>query len=80
MDPTLNDETNSLDSSPLIVQPIGKSEDKIKRGKKSIALAALNKNVLIWAGFFSVSLIVYSLMSGGDFSFLMTYCAMSRMF
>jgi ER lumen protein retaining receptor len=80
MDPTLNDETNSLDSSPLIVQPIGKSEDKIKRGKKSIALAALNKNVLIWAGFFSVSLIVYSLMSGGDFSFLMTYGAMSRMF
>jgi hypothetical protein len=67
-------------SSGNYEQPIAKSEDKIKRGKKSIALAALNKNVLIWAGFFSVSLIVYSLMSGGDFSFLMTYGAMSRMF
>lgn len=48
--------------------------------KKSIALAALNKNVLIWAGFFSASLFVYSVLSGGDFSFLMTYGAMSRMF
>jgi len=55
-------------------------EDHSKRGKKSIALAALNKNVLIWAGFFSVSLFVYSMLSGGDFSFLMTYGAMSRMF
>lgn len=56
------------------------SEDKSKRGKRSIALQALNKNVLIWAGFFTVSLFVYFLMSGGDFSFLMTYGAMSRMF
>ena len=31
-------------------------------------------------GFFSASLVVYSLLSGGDFSFLMTYGAMSRMF
>lgn len=55
-------------------------EDKFKGGKKSIALQALNKNVLIWAGFFTVSLLVYFLLSGGDFSFLMTYGAMSRMF
>eukprot|EP00540_Astrosyne_radiata_P018128 CAMPEP_0116869968 /NCGR_PEP_ID=MMETSP0418-20121206/28043_1 /TAXON_ID=1158023 /ORGANISM="Astrosyne radiata, Strain 13vi08-1A" /LENGTH=371 /DNA_ID=CAMNT_0004506101 /DNA_START=223 /DNA_END=1339 /DNA_ORIENTATION=- len=55
-------------------------EDKSKKGKKSLALQALNQNVLIWAGFFSVSLLVYSLLSGGDFSFLMTYGAMSRMF
>ena len=55
-------------------------EDHSKRGKKSIALQALNKNVLLWAGFFTVSLFVYSLLSGGDFSFLMTYGAMARMF
>jgi hypothetical protein len=40
----------------------------------------LNKNVLIWAGFFTASLFVYFLLSGGDFSFLMTYGAMARMF
>lgn len=51
-----------------------------KGGKKSTALQALNKNVLIWAGFFTVSLFVYFMMSAGDFSFLMTYGAMSRMF
>ena len=49
-------------------------------GKKSMALQALNKNVIMWAGFFTVSLFVYSVLSGGDFSFLMTYGAMSRMF
>ena len=55
--------------------------DKGKGGsKKSMALQALNKNVFIWAGFFSMSLFVYSFLSGGDFSFLMTYGAMSRMF
>lgn len=56
------------------------STDKVKGGKKSLALQALNQNVLIWAGFFSASLFVYSLLSGGDFSFLMTYGAMARMF
>lgn len=40
----------------------------------------MNKNVLIWAGFFTASLFVYSVLSGGDFSFLMTYGAMARMF
>jgi ER lumen protein retaining receptor len=54
--------------------------DRTKKGKKSIAIQALNTNVLIWAGFFSVSLFVYFLLSGGDFSFLMTYGAMARMF
>lgn len=48
--------------------------------KKSFALKALNQNVYIWAGFFSASLFVYFMLSGGDFSFLMTYGAMARMF
>jgi ER lumen protein retaining receptor len=61
-------------------QPTSGDEDKTKRGRKSIALQALNHNVLLWAGFFSMSLFVYFLLSGGDFSFLMTYGAMSRMF
>jgi ER lumen protein retaining receptor len=34
----------------------------------------------MWAGFFTASLFVYFLTSGGDFSFLMTYGAMARMF
>mmetsp|Transcript_7028 Transcript_7028/g.10246 ORF Transcript_7028/g.10246 Transcript_7028/m.10246 type:complete len:366 (-) Transcript_7028:157-1254(-) len=51
-----------------------------KKGKKSLALQALNQNVLMWAGFFTVSLFVYGVLSGGDFSFLMTYGAMARMF
>lgn len=51
-----------------------------KGAKKSIAVQALNQNVLLWAGFFTCSLFVYFMMSGGDFSFLMTYGAMSRMF
>ena len=55
-------------------------DDKGKSGKKSIALQALNQNVLIWAGFFTASLFVYFMLSGGDFSFLMTYGAMARMF
>mmetsp|Transcript_5714 Transcript_5714/g.8423 ORF Transcript_5714/g.8423 Transcript_5714/m.8423 type:complete len:328 (-) Transcript_5714:1023-2006(-) len=49
-------------------------------GKKSLAVKALNQNVLLWAGFFAASLFVYFVLSGGDFSFLMTYGAMSRMF
>jgi len=56
------------------------SEDKSKVGKKSLALKSLNQNVFIWLGFFTASLFVYFLLSGGDFSFLMTYGAMSRMF
>lgn len=51
-----------------------------KAGKKSIALQALNQNVLLWAGFFTASLLVYFMISGRDFSFLMTYGAMARMF
>merc|ERR1719261_2017686 len=45
-----------------------------------MALQALNKNVLMWFGFLTVSLFVYFFLSGGDFSFLMTYGAMARMF
>ncbi|KAL9178463.1 hypothetical protein ACHAXT_003793 [Thalassiosira profunda] len=51
-----------------------------KGGRKSVTLHALNKNVIMWASFFTFSLFVYFLLSGGDFSFLMTYGAMSRMF
>jgi len=51
-----------------------------KGGKKSMALQSLNQNVLLWAGFFTLSIFVYYLLSGGDFSFLMTYGAMARMF
>jgi len=49
-------------------------------GKKSLAVKAVNQNVMLWAGFFAASLFVYFVLSGGDFSFLMTYGAMSRMF
>merc|ERR1712071_207111 len=58
----------------------GDESDMSKTGKKSIALKALNQNILMWAGFFTVSIFVYYVLSGGDFSFLMTYGAMSRMF
>ena len=54
--------------------------DKAKAGKKSLALQALNQNVLMWAAFFTMSLFVYFVLSGRDFSFLMTYGAMARMF
>lgn len=60
--------------------PANQADTSKTGGKKSMALQSLNKNVLIWAGFFTVSLVVYSLLSGGDFSFLMTYGGMARMF
>merc|ERR1711935_1124401 len=41
---------------------------------------ALNANVLMWFGFLTASLFVYFFLSGGDFSFLMTYGGMARMF
>jgi len=55
------------------------NDDKSK-GKRSLAVEALNQNVLMWAGFFSGSVLVYYIFSGKDFSFLMTYGAMARMF
>mmetsp|Transcript_8543 Transcript_8543/g.10797 ORF Transcript_8543/g.10797 Transcript_8543/m.10797 type:complete len:361 (+) Transcript_8543:115-1197(+) len=76
--PTYN--AGAMDSSYSAQSNVRAEEDASKRGKKSVALQALNKNVLIWAGFFTVSLFVYFLLSGGDFSFLMTYGAMARMF
>mmetsp|Transcript_38317 Transcript_38317/g.43185 ORF Transcript_38317/g.43185 Transcript_38317/m.43185 type:complete len:325 (+) Transcript_38317:49-1023(+) len=54
--------------------------DKAKGMKPSIAIQALNANVLIWAGFLAASLLVYSLLSGGDFSFLMTMGGLARCF
>uniref|UniRef100_A0A7S4EEV5 ER lumen protein-retaining receptor n=2 Tax=Pseudo-nitzschia australis TaxID=44445 RepID=A0A7S4EEV5_9STRA len=56
------------------------NDDGKNRGKKSIAVQALNMYVLMWAGFISASLLVYFMLSGGDFSFLMTYGGMARMF
>ena len=55
-------------------------DDGKKGGKKSIAVQALNANVLLWFGFLTASLFVYFFLSGGDFSFLMTYGGMARMF
>lgn len=51
-----------------------------KSGKKSLAVQALNQNVLMWAGFFTFTIFVYYVLSGKDFSFLMTYGSMARMF
>eukprot|EP00567_Pseudictyota_dubia_P016593 CAMPEP_0197450692 /NCGR_PEP_ID=MMETSP1175-20131217/26199_1 /TAXON_ID=1003142 /ORGANISM="Triceratium dubium, Strain CCMP147" /LENGTH=259 /DNA_ID=CAMNT_0042983165 /DNA_START=55 /DNA_END=831 /DNA_ORIENTATION=- len=48
--------------------------------KPNLQMRALNQNVLMWAGFFTASLLVYSFLSGGSFSFLLTYGAMARMF
>jgi len=61
-------------------QASGGDEEKTKTGKKSHALQALNNNILMWAGFFTASILIYYFLSAGDFSFLMTYGAMSRMF
>lgn len=61
-------------------QQEGDNDKGPKIGKKSLAVAALNQNVYIWAGFFTFSLMIYFMVSGGDFSFLMTYGAMARMF
>lgn len=66
--------------SPVAGYGQADEEEKGKKGKKSLALQALNKNVVIWAGFFTASVFVYYFLSGGDFSFLMTYGALSRMF
>lgn len=70
-----------LHPSPSLHSATTKGDaSKKKGGKKSMALQALNKNVIMWAVFFTVTLFVYFVMSGRDFSFLMTYGAMSRMF
>lgn len=76
--PTYN--AGGMDTNYGQVNGMRPDEGQGKRGKKSVALQALNKNVYIWAGFFTASLFVYFLLSGGDFSFLMTYGAMARMF
>jgi len=65
----------SLGSPPNEVGASGKGQNK-----SAMALQAMNTNVIMWAGFFTASLFVYFMLSGGDFSFLMTYGAMSRMF
>lgn len=37
-------------------------------------------NILLWGGFITASLLVYSLLSSGDFSFLLTYASFMRCF
>jgi len=66
--------------APDNYQTEGAKDDGKKGGKKSIAVQALNTNVLMWFGFLTASLFVYFFLSGGDFSFLMTYGGMARMF
>ena len=52
---------------------------KYKPGS-SVATQAINSNVLMWAGFLTVSMVIYFMLSGGDFSFLMTYGGLARLF
>mmetsp|Transcript_19888 Transcript_19888/g.39662 ORF Transcript_19888/g.39662 Transcript_19888/m.39662 type:complete len:348 (+) Transcript_19888:378-1421(+) len=51
-----------------------------KTMKTSNSSKTLNNNIIMWACFFTVSMFVFFLMSGKDFSFLMTYGSMSRTF
>lgn len=37
-------------------------------------------NIVLWFGFLTVSFVVFSLFSDGDFSFLMTYASLTRVF
>jgi ER lumen protein retaining receptor len=76
---TMTDSTFSL-AFLVTAQNQGGEEKGHKSGKRSHALHALNQNVYMWAGFFTASLFVYFMLSAGDFSFLMTYGAMARMF
>lgn len=48
--------------------------------KNSPGIQALNKEVLMWAGFLTVSLFVFFALSGGHFSFLLTYGGLARAF
>lgn len=38
------------------------------------------KNIIIWGGFFTTSILVYYFLSSGDFSFLLTYASFMRCF
>lgn len=55
-------------------------DNKHKIGKKSTALKAINQNIIMWAAFFTASMLIYFFLSSADFSFIMTYGALSRMF
>mmetsp|Transcript_33644 Transcript_33644/g.49464 ORF Transcript_33644/g.49464 Transcript_33644/m.49464 type:complete len:366 (+) Transcript_33644:138-1235(+) len=57
-----------------------KGEDKSKIGKKSNALQSVNQSVIMWAAFLGCSMMVYFILSSGDFSFILTYGSLSRMF
>lgn len=67
-------------------QPVGggyqsdSDDNKQKIGKKSTALQAINNNVIMWAVFFTFSMFIYFFLSSTDFSFIMTYGALSRTF
>lgn len=53
-----------------------------EEAKKMLADTFKNQstNIAVWAGFLSISLVVYYLLSSGDFSFLLTYAAFMRCF
>lgn len=49
-------------------------------GVSSSSFKANSKNLLIWVGFFTASMLVYYFLSSGDFSFLLSYAAFMRCF
>jgi ER lumen protein retaining receptor len=55
-------------------------DNKAKSGKRSNALKSINNSVIMWAAFFTFSILVYYFLSSADFSFVMTYGSLSRMF
>jgi len=54
----------------------------VEDSKKLIANTFKNHthNIALWGGFFSSSLLVYAMLSSGDFSFVLTYASFMRMF
>lgn len=47
---------------------------------RTTILTQNERNIIVWAGFISLSLIVYFFFSSGDFSFLLTYASFMRCF
>lgn len=55
-------------------------EEEDEEEERRTIIQTLSQRVSIWAGFLTAPLLVYFWLSGGDFSFLMAYGAMARMF
>eukprot|EP01038_Epipyxis_sp_PR26KG_P012497 gene12497-16765_t len=62
--------------------PVKKSASFIEETKKMVTttFARHTQNIAIWAGFLTISLLVYYFLSSGDFSFLLTYASFMRCF